>query len=195
MCVLSFSYESIISRSINHEYKEWDDKNPQVTTCNKDTKNLMQGSTVPQEVEKNKDIVFTYDVTFKVFLIMPLATHFFHLICDQIHYFRLNDIFPFLQKSEIKWASRWDTYLLMNDDQIHWFSIINSLMIVLFLSGMVAMIMLRTLYKDISNYNQLDTQDEAQEETGWKLLHGDVFRPPINSNFVFMVVLVFRSLE
>jgi len=32
----------------------------------------------------------------------------------------------------------------MTDDQIHWFSIINSLMIVLFLSGMVAMIMMRT---------------------------------------------------
>ena len=27
--------------------------------------------------------------------------------------------------SEIKWASRWDTYLLMGDEQIHWFSIIN----------------------------------------------------------------------
>nr|GMD04284.1 transmembrane 9 superfamily member 9-like [Ipomoea batatas] len=48
------------------------------------------------------------------------------------------------QESEVKWASRWDTYLLMADDQIHWFSVVNSLMIVLFLSGMVAMIMLRT---------------------------------------------------
>ena len=37
--------------------------------------------------------------------------------------------------SDIKWASRWDTYLQMTDDQIHWFSIINSLMIVLFLTG------------------------------------------------------------
>ena len=52
--------------------------------------------------------------------------------------------------SNIRWASRWDTYLLMMDDQIHWFSIVNSLMIVLFLSGMVAMIMLRTLHRDIS---------------------------------------------
>ncbi|XP_008808506.2 transmembrane 9 superfamily member 7-like isoform X2 [Phoenix dactylifera] len=92
------------------------------------------------------------------------------------------------QTSNIKWASRWDTYLLMNDDQIHWFSIINSLMIVLFLSGMVAMIMMRTLYRDIANYNQLETQDEAQEETGWKLLHGDVFRPPINSGLVCVYV-------
>lgn len=88
------------------------------------------------------------------------------------------------QDSEIKWASRWDTYLLMADDQIHWFSIVNSLMIVLFLSGMVAMIMLRTLYRDISKYNQLETQEEAQEETGWKLVHGDVFRPPANSDLL-----------
>ncbi|KAJ6814686.1 transmembrane 9 superfamily member 7-like [Iris pallida] len=92
------------------------------------------------------------------------------------------------QASDIKWASRWDTYLLMNDDQIHWFSIINSLMIVLFLSGMVAMIMMRTLYRDIANYNQLDTQDEAQEETGWKLVHGDVFRPPVNSGLLCVYV-------
>lgn len=32
----------------------------------------------------------------------------------------------------------------------------NSLVIVLFLSGMVAMIMLRTLHKDIARYNQVD---------------------------------------
>ena len=75
-----------------------------------------------------------------------------------------------MQASDIRWASRWDTYLLMTDDQIHWFSIINSLMIVLFLSGMVAMIMMRTLHRDISKYNQLETADEAQEETGWKLV-------------------------
>ena len=74
------------------------------------------------------------------------------------------------QASTIRWASRWDTYLVMADDQIHWFSIINSLMIVLFLSGMVAMIMMRTLHRDISKYNQLETAEEAQEETGWKLV-------------------------
>ncbi|GJR81875.1 transmembrane 9 superfamily member 9-like protein [Tanacetum coccineum] len=92
------------------------------------------------------------------------------------------------QESDIKWASRWDTYLLMADDQVHWFSIVNSLMIVLFLSGMVAMIMLRTLYRDISKYNQLETVEEAQEETGWKLVHGDVFRPPVNSDLLCVYV-------
>lgn len=92
------------------------------------------------------------------------------------------------EASDVKWASRWDTYLMMADDQIHWFSIVNSLMIVLFLSGMVAMIMLRTLYRDISKYNQLETQEEAQEETGWKLVHGDVFRPPVNSDLLCVYV-------
>ncbi|KAL6495926.1 Transmembrane 9 superfamily member 7 [Orobanche gracilis] len=142
--------------SINHEYKEWDEKNVKVTTCNPNTKNILQGGAIPQEVDKDKEVIFTYDVTYK--------------------------------ESDIKWASRWDTYLLMNDDQIHWFSIINSLMIVLFLSGMVAMIMMRTLYRDIANYNQLDTQDEVQEETGWKLVHGDVFRSPMNSGLLCVYV-------
>ena len=80
------------------------------------------------------------------------------------------------QPSDVRWASRWDTYLLMMDDQIHWFSIINSLMIVLFLSGMVAMIMMRTLHRDISNYNQLETAEEVQDETGWKLVRALVCR-------------------
>jgi transmembrane 9 superfamily protein 2/4 len=90
--------------------------------------------------------------------------------------------------SPIRWASRWDTYLSMADDQIHWFSIVNSLMIVLFLSGMVAMIMMRTLHRDISAYNQLETAEEAQEETGWKLVHGDVFRPPQKAGLLSVYV-------
>ncbi|KAA0047095.1 putative isoaspartyl peptidase/L-asparaginase 2 [Cucumis melo var. makuwa] len=46
---------------------EWNEKNPQLLTCNKDIKNLIQGNTVPQEVDTNKEIVFTYDVSFKIF--------------------------------------------------------------------------------------------------------------------------------
>ena len=48
----------------------------------------------------------------------------------------------------------------------------NSLVIVLFLSGMVAMITVRSLHKDIARYNSLESQEEAQEEFGWKLVHG-----------------------
>ncbi|KAJ8347912.1 hypothetical protein SKAU_G00265010 [Synaphobranchus kaupii] len=84
----------------------------------------------------------------------------------------------FMKSNDIKWASRWDYILVsMPHTNIQWFSIMNSLVIVLFLSGMVAMIMLRTLHKDISRYNQTD-QEDAQEESGWKQVHGDVFRAP-----------------
>jgi len=37
--------------------------------------------------------------------------------------------------STLQWASRWDTYLTMTDVQIHWFSIVNSVVVVFFLSG------------------------------------------------------------
>eukprot|EP00667_Euglena_gracilis_P004747 EG_transcript_4771 len=82
---------------------------------------------------------------------------------------------------ETPWSTRWDHYLKSADAsnaKIHWFSIVNSLLIVLFLSGMVAMIMLRALHKDFNRYNDPDNEDQAQEETGWKLVHADVFRTP-----------------
>lgn len=50
--------------------------------------------------------------------------------------------------SDVRWASRWDVYLSMGDifsDEIHWFAIANSFIIVLFLTGMVAMILVRAL--------------------------------------------------
>merc|ERR550525_1812153 len=91
-------------------------------------------------------------------------------------------------ESQIRWASRWDNYLKMTGGQIHWFSILNSLMIMLFLSGMVAMILLRTLHRDITKYNELASAEEAAEETGWKLVHGDVFRKPRHSKLLAVSV-------
>jgi len=83
------------------------------------------------------------------------------------------------EKGNIAWASRWDTYLTSaTNSQIHWFSIINSLIIVLFLSGLLAMIMVRALRRDIAAYNLDEEMDDTYEETGWKLLHGDVLRAP-----------------
>jgi len=80
------------------------------------------------------------------------------------------------EESEIAWASRWDTYLHMSDTEIHWFSIINSFITVLFLSAIFGVIIVRTLTQDIAKYNEED--DDDVEPTGWKLVHGDVFRPP-----------------
>jgi transmembrane 9 superfamily protein 3 len=103
--------------------------------------------------------------------------------------------------------SRFDKYL----DQpffkhhIHWFSIFNSFMMVLFLMGLVALILVRTLRKDYAKYGLVGLDDEESDEeegfvddngkmedplmkgaaggmpnedSGWKQVHGDVFRAP-----------------
>ena len=93
------------------------------------------------------------------------------------------------ERSQIKWASRWDVYLEMADTQIHWFSIVNSVVVVFFLSGIITMIIIRTLRRDIAKYNMADDDvEESIEETGWKLVHGDVFRPPTNSRLFAAVI-------
>jgi len=99
------------------------------------------------------------------------------------------------RRSEVHWASRWDIYLSMNGavpDKVHWFSIINSILIVLFLAFMVAMILLRALNLDISKYNRVPTDEEKaeeREESGWKLVHADVFRPPQDFPMLFCVLV------
>ena len=91
--------------------------------------------------------------------------------------------------SDTAWATRWDEYLHVYDPKIHWFWLINSSIFVVLLVGMVSMILLRALRKDIERYNRLDSyslddltgtsvvvEDGVQEDSGWKLVHGDVFR-------------------
>ena len=93
-------------------------------------------------------------------------------------------------KNDLPWTDRWDVYLVGSpDDGIHYYSIVNSLMIVLFMTGAIATIMVRTLRKDIAGYNEIQTIEEAQEETGWKLVHGDVFRPPSFSPMLLSVAV------
>lgn len=95
--------------------------------------------------------------------------------------------------SSTAWGTRWDTYLHVEDPPIHWFSLVNSTVIVLFLTGTVSAILMRALKKDFARYNRLDTfnlddfsttsavaEDGVQEDSGWKLVHGDVFRSPKN---------------
>lgn len=84
-------------------------------------------------------------------------------------------------KSDIRWPSRWDAYLKMEGARVHWFSIMNSLMVILFLAGIVFVIFLRTVRRDLTRYEELDKEAQAQmneELSGWKLVVGDVFREP-----------------
>ena len=62
--------------------------------------------------------------------------------------------------------------------QIHWFSIFNSFMMVIFLVGLVSMILLRTLRRDYARYTARRADDDdleslerdMNEESGWKLV-------------------------
>ncbi|EFN55304.1 hypothetical protein CHLNCDRAFT_134265 [Chlorella variabilis] len=105
----------------------------------------------PQEVKKGAEIVYTYDV--------------------------------YWDTSDITWSSRWDAYLRMPGGKVHWFSILNSLMVVVVMSCIVAMIMMRTIRRDLQRYEQLlvdGGQGQDVEESGWKMVSGDVFRAPAN---------------
>ena len=97
------------------------------------------------------------------------------------------------KSSSTAWATRWDPYLHVFDPKIHWFSLVNSAIIVVFLVAMVAAILKRALKKDFARYQRLESfnlddlsgadgnaEDGVQEDSGWKLVHGDVFRTPKN---------------
>ena len=92
-------------------------------------------------------------------------------------------------ESPTPFATRWDKYLHVYDPKIQWFSLSISALVVLALVSMVSTVLLRTLRKDIARYNRLDQialedlaangdVEDVQEDSGWKLIHGDVFRPP-----------------
>ncbi|KAH9485413.1 Transmembrane 9 superfamily member 7 [Psilocybe cubensis] len=84
-------------------------------------------------------------------------------------------------ESDTPWATRWDNYLHIFDPRIHWFSLINSIVVVVLLCVMVSMILVRTVSRDISRYNAIEVSEDVQEDWGWKLVHGEVFRAPRNS--------------
>mmetsp|Transcript_8294 Transcript_8294/g.25783 ORF Transcript_8294/g.25783 Transcript_8294/m.25783 type:complete len:576 (-) Transcript_8294:74-1801(-) len=86
--------------------------------------------------------------------------------------------------TDTPFQKRFDRYLDYDffEHQIHWFSIFNSFMMVVFLVGIVSLILLRTLRKDYAKYSRdpadLEDLDADIDESGWKQVHGDVFRPP-----------------
>lgn len=59
------------------------------------------------------------------------------------------------QESSVEWASRWDAYLRMPNGTVHWFSILNSLLVVLVMSVIVAVILMRTVRRDLAKYEEL----------------------------------------
>ncbi|KAL6558244.1 Transmembrane 9 superfamily member 11 [Orobanche minor] len=97
----------------------------------------------------------------------------------------------FVERDDIKWPSRWDAYLKMEGAKVHWFSILNSLMVITFLAGIVLVIFLRTVRRDLTRYEEIDKEAQAQmndELSGWKLVVGDVFRAPTYPSLLCVMV-------
>lgn len=125
----------------------------------------------------------------------------------------------FREDNSIEWSRRWDLYFMNQEEgsKIHWLAIINSLTICGLLTGVVLIIIAKTIRTDIKGYNKessaetgklrpkkrkdkvpglldqpednddasLSDEAEALEDiTGWKLLHGDVFRPPTDGHIL-----------
>merc|ERR1719491_988952 len=159
--------------SVKHEFLgkfKWDGKSTDVhtkelSTCSKTSHMSSNAKLEPQLVAEGEKVLFTYDVIW--------------------------------QESDIAWSSRWDVYLSENlqvPAQVHWYSISNSIMVVVFLSLLVMSILLRNLRKDIAGYNAGEAltdeeREEEADESGWKLIHADVFRPPQNFPMIYCVII------
>merc|ERR1719389_380645 len=63
---------------------------------------------------------------------------------------------------------------------IHWLAIINSFVLMLLILSLFLLIIIRVVRSDLSRYLQIPDEElnAVEEETGWKLLHADVFRSP-----------------
>jgi len=89
-------------------------------------------------------------------------------------------------RTDLKWVDRMSRYhdsrFLPGTFEIHWLSIINSFVLVLLLTAFLTIIMMRVLKNDFSRYMEVEEDELGEEETGWKLINGDVFRFPPASN-------------
>jgi transmembrane 9 superfamily member 2/4 len=160
--VVGFAVEPF---SIRHEYG---DDGKTLKTCPGKRTHMSRGVIQSSQGVAIKDtVIYTYDVIWK--------------------------------ESPVEWSSRWDIYL--SEDhlvpaQVHWYSITNSILIVVFLSLLVISVLVRNLRRDIDAYNALAAladDDEGgddgpgSDETGWKLVHADVFRPPSTHPMLYCV--------
>ncbi|KAH7561235.1 hypothetical protein ACOSQ2_016349 [Xanthoceras sorbifolium] len=82
--------------------------------------------------------------------------------------------------TSVQFGTRMDKYsrasALAVRRQIHWFSVINSIVIIVLLMGLLILLFMRRLMNDLRKCSIGD--EEEDKEVGWKFLHGDVFRCP-----------------
>ncbi|KAL0389994.1 UNVERIFIED_CONTAM: Transmembrane 9 superfamily member 5 [Sesamum calycinum] len=86
------------------------------------------------------------------------------------------------KRTSTPYKNRMDRYsaasLLPILQKTHWFSFVNSIVIVILLMGLLTVLFMRHLKNDIRKWSIGDEDEE--KEVGWKYIHGDVFRCPRN---------------
>lgn len=121
------------------------------------------------------------------------------------------------EDEKLEWKNRWDMYFVASDDSsnVHWLAILNSLVIAGLLTAVVAVILARTIRGELKDDNiklkptkqrplkksssllgPVDdiegtadvSDDEDEEQTGWKLVHGDVFRAPAHASLLSALI-------
>ncbi|KAI9018079.1 Endomembrane protein 70-domain-containing protein [Phycomyces nitens] len=84
--------------------------------------------------------------------------------------------------------SRWDKYVLEAEPKKNLVTSINSVLVVLFLLGVIGIILLKTTSKD--NYDDVEFKhhEDFEDSVGWRLIHRDVFRRPIYAGLLAPLV-------
>jgi len=83
-----------------------------------------------------------------------------------------------------------ENHMTKKNLQIHWLSIMNSIILVLLLTGFLTIILLRILKNDFTRYALIEDEEEGSdlEDYGWKLVHGDVFRFPVGKTLLCALI-------
>jgi transmembrane 9 superfamily protein 2/4 len=98
------------------------------------------------------------------------------------------------KESDVTWTSRWDVYLSEHHlvpALVHWIYIAYATFVLLGISLAVCCLS-RKLKNDIAHHHEcvalVDVEGgEVTEETGWRAIHADVFRPPESFHLLYCV--------
>ncbi|KAG5498546.1 hypothetical protein JKF63_02832 [Porcisia hertigi] len=92
-------------------------------------------------------------------------------------------------KSDISWKTRWDAYIDGDprEAKVHWYFILSVFLLVLLHSMLLWYVLIRFVRRDILSYNEEDLLGDW-EDSGWRLVHGDIFRPPRGAVVLSMLV-------
>lgn len=92
--------------------------------------------------------------------------------------------------TETKFDQKFNNYLDTEyfENSIHWYSILNSFIMVLLLCALVIQIVFKTISQDANQFEILQVESQIKLDENWKKLSRDVFyAPPFLSLFTFFV--------